>query len=85
MHNIVDLQLIKFQRGKKVVFMRDRCVTESHLMSPIRTKAIDCAFDCQGEAVSITAANLDDFIEDVLDARGLVHHEQATENSIPKS
>ena len=54
-------------------------------MPTIRAKAKNGALDCEGECVTIAAADLDYFIENILNASRLIHYNLATEHSITQT
>lgn len=84
-HDIVNLELVEFQWSEEITLICDRCLTEAHFVTAIRSETVDCSFDSESERMAVTATNLDYFIKDFLNPSGFIDHQLASENAITKS
>ena len=85
MDEVVDFKLVKFEWSIKVVFDCERRLTETHLVSSVRTETVDLTFGCESKRVAITAANLYHFVEDFLHSCWLVDKNLAAEDSVSQA
>ena len=81
----MNVQLVKLQRCIEIVFNSLWRLSQSHLMPPIRAKAIDVTLDGESKCVTITTAHLDDLIEYLLNTSRLVNYDLASEHSITQT
>ena len=85
MDQVMNVQLLEPEWGKKVALSCLRVVSKTHFVSPIGAKSVDLTLNCQGEGVAIAKANLDDIVEDFLDSGWLVDDELIFKDAVSET